>query len=403
MENEQNLMVQMQHNLSTTLVSRRQAMLLKIKSFLKSRALKNLVGRKLSRDQSFDHAEVKAILVLRFDRIGDMVVTTPFLRELKRVFPSSKIDVLCSPINSEVLTYNPHVSNRPLYSRDFASLRSILSLRGQYELIVDLNHSPIWSDMLLIRVLNPIWAASVFKAGRYGVGGQELKMYRLMPSEDPSGERRIARRYLHLAEYLGGQKSILDVYDVHLPPRSPQKIRERVGLKDSDRYWVLNQHGGRPGMALRSDDIRTLIETLLDSEPICQVVWLAAPDKYTATKELARQFFQDNSRLILPTPSHSVLDAAEIIKESLGLISPDTSLVHFAAAFNRPCVVAYANEMALYDQWRPPKGVWHKPVFSNDSKSLEGYDSGQLIDATKALIRFVNGGVGSKAPELLLE
>ena len=47
--------------------------------------------------------EIKEICICRIDRIGDLIMTTPILRSIRKEFPNSKITLLVSPINSKVL------------------------------------------------------------------------------------------------------------------------------------------------------------------------------------------------------------------------------------------------------------------------------------------------------------
>lgn len=63
------------------------------------------------------HKTPQKILVIRTDAMGDMVCTTPFLRELRRNFPKSFITLVCAPgvynlvelcpYIDEILTYKP--------------------------------------------------------------------------------------------------------------------------------------------------------------------------------------------------------------------------------------------------------------------------------------------------------
>jgi heptosyltransferase-2 len=72
--------------------------------------------------QEFDLSRVKRALVVRLDEIGDVVMTTPFLRELRRNLPRAWITLvvkpgvrnlveLCPYVN-EVLTYDWNISDR---------------------------------------------------------------------------------------------------------------------------------------------------------------------------------------------------------------------------------------------------------------------------------------------------
>ena len=75
--------------------------------------IKAYILRRFTRKKSidFDIRRAKNILFLRYDRIGDMVITTPVFRELKLFIPEIKITVLASKANQSVLTNNPYVDD----------------------------------------------------------------------------------------------------------------------------------------------------------------------------------------------------------------------------------------------------------------------------------------------------
>ena len=54
-----------------------------------------------------DIQSVKSVLFLRYDRIGDMIVTTPIFRSLKEINPRLTIGVFASEANAEIIRYNP--------------------------------------------------------------------------------------------------------------------------------------------------------------------------------------------------------------------------------------------------------------------------------------------------------
>jgi ADP-heptose:LPS heptosyltransferase len=365
---------------------RYKAVLAGLKTCTKAWLLEKIAARRLGRDRPYDQRSVRSILVLRFDRIGDMVVTTPFFEAIKRAFPNGKLAVLCSWINEPVIRENPHISDRPIYQGNLKGLFELLRLRRRYDLIVDLNHSVIWHDMLLIRLLAPIWAASVYKAGRYGVSGNSLPLYRLMPHADCSPNSRIARKYLQLAEYLGAGPTQKFSYELFSRTEVDTKIVSRIGLSAGDRYWVINQHGGRIQMSLQDVDMRQIIQMLLDSNPQRKVAWVSSPTTHAEVRQKCAAWFPGQDRILTPEPTTDVMQTASILRFSCGLVSPDTSLIHIAAAYLIPTVAVFSNERELYVQWRPPEDVWHRHLFSGDPKSLKGYDSIDLIRAVEELV-----------------
>ena len=75
--------------------------------------IKAYILRRLTRKKSinFDIQKAINILFLRYDRIGDMVITTPVFRELKLLLPEIKISVLASKVNQPILSNNPYIDN----------------------------------------------------------------------------------------------------------------------------------------------------------------------------------------------------------------------------------------------------------------------------------------------------
>jgi ADP-heptose:LPS heptosyltransferase len=65
--------------------------------------------------------EVPSILVIRPDAIGDVVMTGPFLRELRRAYPKAKISLIVGPGTANLVETCPHIdrvlTNRVLTDR----------------------------------------------------------------------------------------------------------------------------------------------------------------------------------------------------------------------------------------------------------------------------------------------
>ena len=147
-----------------------------------STKMKAYLLRKLTKKHSvdFDIKNAKNILFLRYDRIGDMVITTSVFRELKRVYPHIKIYVLASKKNKDVLINNPYVDKIIINYKNniFGDLSSLLKLRKQkIDVCVEFDHSVVPHAIIRLRIINPKKIISVAKDGRYGVSGDELMMY----------------------------------------------------------------------------------------------------------------------------------------------------------------------------------------------------------------------------------
>ena len=82
---------------------------------------KRLLGSnyQASEEQTVDHCWTDRILVLRLDEIGDVVLTTPFLRELRRNAPKAWITLIVNPVTWNLVEFCPHVNEVLLFDCRF--------------------------------------------------------------------------------------------------------------------------------------------------------------------------------------------------------------------------------------------------------------------------------------------
>ncbi len=85
---------------------------------------------------------LRRILVLRFDRIGDMVQTTPLFEALKEEYPQARVSVLASTANAPILDNNPFVDDVwVLPKRRRGRFLKELRDENEFDLLID----PFWN------------------------------------------------------------------------------------------------------------------------------------------------------------------------------------------------------------------------------------------------------------------
>ncbi len=72
---------------------------------------------KTYKKDDFSGSSIRKILVIRLDRIGDMVMTTPIFRALKEKWPDAQITVLANPVNRNIVSNNPFIDHILVYDR----------------------------------------------------------------------------------------------------------------------------------------------------------------------------------------------------------------------------------------------------------------------------------------------
>ena len=51
------------------------------------------------------------ILIFRLSSMGDVILTSSLIRQVRKKFPKSRIDFVVAEQFSEIFKYNPHISN----------------------------------------------------------------------------------------------------------------------------------------------------------------------------------------------------------------------------------------------------------------------------------------------------
>lgn len=89
--------------------------------------------------------EVSRILVIRLRELGDTLLTTPLLRQVRRLHPRAEIDVLCQRASQAVLAHNPNVDATfllPPRASAVSFLAVATALRRRYDLVIDVQSLP---------------------------------------------------------------------------------------------------------------------------------------------------------------------------------------------------------------------------------------------------------------------
>ncbi len=90
-----------------------------------------------------DFSKLKKILIIRLSSIGDILLTTPLIRSIKKKNPSIQIDFVLREEFFELVQYNPNLSDIYKYTKhgfEKQILTNALS-SNKYELVIDLQNN----------------------------------------------------------------------------------------------------------------------------------------------------------------------------------------------------------------------------------------------------------------------
>jgi lipopolysaccharide heptosyltransferase II len=87
---------------------------------------------------------VSKILIIRFSSMGDIVLTSPFVRVLRKKFPQAQIDFLTKEEFGDLVRYNPNLSSLITLksdSRDELKTLAVKLHETKYDILFDLHNS----------------------------------------------------------------------------------------------------------------------------------------------------------------------------------------------------------------------------------------------------------------------
>jgi len=342
--------------------------------------LKKLASKKAN---NFDIRKTRRILILKYDRVGDMIATTPLIREIKRVLPESSLFVLASKINRDILRYNPYVDNIFINNKNnfLGDIGTLFLLRKMnLDLCIELDHSVIPHSILRLRIIKPKKVFSIHKDGRYGVPGSELKIFDLCTDKNSSAT--FADIWLEIVNLLG-YRPINNSYDIFLSEKEEKDAKLLIKQFKYKFKLVVNLRGSFKEKSISKNNFINFAKEIYNSFPDIQIILISDPKNYDEIEDLELLFSREIDIKAIRT--YSILNVAAIIKECDMVITPDTSIVHVASAFNKPIISIHENNLESFRLWKPTSEI-SKTIFAESNYGIRDINFSEVIRNSKNMI-----------------
>jgi ADP-heptose:LPS heptosyltransferase len=355
---------------------------------LNTRNTKAFILRLIASKKSinFDIKAAKKVLFLRYDRIGDMVITTPVFRELKQAYPDINVTVLASKINKDILLNNPYVDKIIINNKRnfFGDLLTLFKLRREkYDACIEFDHSVIPHAIIRLKIINPKKVISVKKDGRYGVDGSELSFYDFY-TEKPKKN--------HFRDIWLGTLKPFDIranknnYDLFIPDEFEYQAKNFLNQFASKFLIGINLEGAARGKKININELYEICKALYKNDKNIQIIILSTPKNYQSTnKKIIKMSL---NYVVMGYKTNNILMVGALIKQLDFIITPDTSIVHIASTFNKPIVTIHENNQDSYQLFAPISDL-NKTVFSKSIDSLRGFSLDLLFSYCVDLINII--------------
>ena len=322
-------------------------------------------------------------LLLMHQNIGDMIVFSPLIREIKVAYPNSNLQVLASNNNRVIAEENPYIDKVILYQNKWNKLFPLLiDLKSiNFDFVVELEAKVVTKVILMLRIINPNCILSVSKReGRYGLDPAAVLPYDYYTDDKLNHQRDTSLDILRLINVNVRNKS----YDLFYSEKNKEKALKFINyFNPKDILVGLNITGSSNEKRLINSDIFKIIDGLHSLSKNIIIILIHMPQEKSFIETLITF---ENSKFVIPSyPTSSILDAAALVDSIDLLLTPDTSLVHIACAFEKPLLAIYRKDQAAFDAWHPKSKDSHV-VFSKESNSLKSLDVDEIISKCFELI-----------------
>ena len=277
------------------------------------------------------------VLFLRYDRVGDMIVSTGLMRVIAASHPTIEVHVVASRENAPVLDRELHIANVMVLDRwkPWTYPALFRCMRAQrYDAVIDWKIAgPSLTTLLLM-----LASGARHRIGVAGCGIESVLTLVVPPAPET----------LHMVEQLGVLAAPfgVDLTTTDWCPRLELSDEERAAAERiwdeacagrGGRRFLVNVSAGRPVRYWPPERFVAAIEHVSSREPVAAVVVIGAP----ADRERAEQIARAARALVARTPG--IRSALALVATADTVLTSDTSIAHAASAFARPAVALYSH------------------------------------------------------------
>ncbi len=287
-----------------------------------------------------DFAAIRSILVIRPDRLGDVILSTPVYESLKRSFPATEVAVLANRAAAGILTGNPFVDRvLPFDKKRPLGLWGDLR-RGKFDLAIVLNRTFSATAAVLA-----LLSGARYRAGYHTPEGRWVYNIAIEGGTRPQHE---IQNNLDILRALGTPE-IRDVPRIEFDAAEKKKIDALIAEfnRYPDRPLVLVKPGTRVAKwGWRPEKFRAVCYRLLDAKK-AEVFVIRGPGEET----LLNSLFPKDPQAPIILPELPVKELALLIQRSSLLFCNHTGIMHMASATQTPAAVIFKHgEIA---RWGP--------------------------------------------------
>ena len=149
----------------------------------------------------------------------------------------------------------------------------------------------------------------------------------------------------------------------------------------------INLEGAVKGKKIQNTELEQICKGIKQVNNNVQIIILTAPNNLHSVSQLVKEI---GLEYVVPSyKTKTILDVAALIKNLDIIITPDTSIVHIASAFDKPIVTIHEKNHDSFQLFSPTSSL-NKTVFSPKNNSIVGFDVEKVVEFSNELIKEIS-------------
>lgn len=332
-----------------------------------------LEKRNILNDEVLRSKEINSILIRPLGcAIGDAVVHTAHIQQLKKCYPNAKIGIVVGFANKIIYEHSNLVD-----CYVYRNLADYIRNYKKWDLLIDFENNFNTSSLIMDRILNPKYIVIFRKYHKKYYNLDTIKNYNFHYPQEASN--RLSHYLLNSGFNFNNHLSI--EYSV-LNTQSEYELKVSKIWREKRFRILLSPHGSKRYIPVI--ELAELLKQSLTNN-------IENIDIILSNTELAQEYYQNlqqycphlNIRL---APKQSLSEYISLVASADFVIAVDGGALHIACAFQKPLLSFFARSMPNMGAWEPllkPQTPHLKVLTKNDvgtnSNLTENFDLSEAI------------------------
>lgn len=289
-------------------------------------------------------------LIIRFSSIGDIVLTTPVVRCIKKQLPGATIHFITKKNFKSIVENNPYVDKLHVLEDDFSQTVKQLQ-EEKFHYIIDLHH-----NLRSLKIKQALKNAKAFSFNKLNIQKYFLTAFKIntLPA------KHIVDRYMETITSLGVTNDGMGLD--YFIPESDVINENDIPLSHRNGYVALVTGATYNTKKLPLHKLKELCAAI--NHPI---ILFGGKDEFEEAEKIKST---DTTKIYNACGKFNINKSADCVRNAQLVITHDTGLMHIAAAFKKPIIAVWGNtvpEFGMYPYYGENSKQW---FYNSEVKKL---------------------------------